>query len=65
LIKEFFMERKLNDPLRELLEFVRDQIENYPSQTQDRESITELKEQLEVAIQDLKENPGPSPVITD
>jgi hypothetical protein len=59
------MERKLNDPLRELLEFVRDQIASYAPQTQDRESIVELSEQLEVAIQDLKDNPGPSPVFTD
>jgi hypothetical protein len=57
------MERKLNDPLRELLEFVKKQIDAYPPQTRDRESIVELKEQLEVAIQDLKENPGPAPII--
>lgn len=54
------MERKRNDPLRELLEFVKAQILLQHSDTQDLDGIQGLMEPLALAIQDLKTNPGPS-----
>lgn len=57
------MPRKLNDPLRELLEFVKGQIQVSAPATQERESMQELMKKLKVAIQDLKRNPGPSQTI--
>ena len=54
------MERKRNDPLRELLEFVKAQILLSHPDTQDLDGIKDLMEPLTIAIQDLKTNPGPS-----
>ena len=53
------MERKRNDPLRELLEFVKAQILSDPD-IQQLDGIAGLIEPLTIAIQDLKDNPGPS-----
>lgn len=54
------MERKRNDPLRELLEFVKAQILLAHRETQALDGMQGLMEPLTVAIQDLKTNPGPS-----
>ena len=54
------MERKRNDPLRELLEFVKAQILLAHPDTQELDGIEGLMEPLTIAIQDLKDNPGPS-----
>ena len=54
------MERNRNDPLRELLEFVKAQILLAHADTRDLDGIRGLMEPLTVAIQDLKTNPGPA-----
>lgn len=54
------MARKRNDPLRELLEFVKAQIQLAHPDTQALDGIEDLLEPLTIAIQDLKDNPGPS-----
>lgn len=54
------MARKRNDPLRELLEFVKAQILLAHPDTKDLDGIKDLMEPLTLAIQDLKENPGPA-----
>ena len=54
------MERKRNDPLRELLEFAKTQILLQHRETQDLDGIQGLMEPLTIAIQDLEDNPGPS-----
>jgi hypothetical protein len=54
------MERKRNDPLRELLEFVKAQILSAHPDTQQLDGIAGLIEPLTIAIQDLEQNPGPS-----
>lgn len=50
--------RRANDPLRELLEFVMTQLERAPQATRDIEGIEDLFEPLQIAIDDLEENPG-------
>ncbi len=52
--------RKMNDPLRELLEFVVTQIERADLGTQELEGIQNLTEPLQLAIEDLEDNPGPT-----
>ena len=54
------MARKRNDPLRELLEFVKDQIKLAHPDTRALDGIQGLMEPLTIAIQDLEDNPGPS-----
>jgi hypothetical protein len=54
------MERKRNDPLRELLEFVKAQILSAHPDTQQLDGIAGLIDPLTISIQDLEENPGPS-----
>lgn len=53
------MARKRNDPLRELLEFVKAQIQLAHPDTQQLDGVDGLIEPLTIAIQDLKDNPGP------
>lgn len=57
------MARKRNDSLRELLEFVKRQIKSAHRETRALDGIQELEEALTNAIQDLKDNPGPSQTI--
>lgn len=54
------MDRKRNDSLRELLEFVKAQVLLAHAETQALDGIDGLIEPLTIAIQDLEDNPGPS-----
>ena len=57
--------RRLNDPLRELLEFVVQQIEKSPQDTQKFVEIRNLRKALTPAIRKLLRFPGPAETPTD
>ncbi len=57
--------RRRNDPLRELLEFVASQIDKAHPDTQALPGIDSLRDELGVAITELKDNPGPEENPTD
>ena len=57
--------RRLNDPLRELLQFVVQQIEKSPQDTQKFVEIRNLRKALTPAIRKLLRFPGPAENPTD
>jgi hypothetical protein len=57
--------RRRNDALRELLEFVAGQVDRAHSDTKALPGLQSFRDELAVAIQELKDNPGPEENPTD